>query len=349
MLTLPALSVAIADNYVPKPQPCRSELIVGSYYFPGHFDPMCWMPFKRAGFPNPILGHYRDGEPEVMDWHIKWAVEYGIEFFAFDWYYHYLHGPATLHNQALDKGLLNARYRDYMKFCLMWCNEHKDERYNEEHMMTLSHVLTDQYFCQPNYLRIDGANVLIVSMPAYLLTSFGCEGTAQILERMAEIPRKAGFGGIFAIAKGHRRQEKLKQAGFRAITGYNYPDAGMSEAQKRGKRGQYSDMVVGYEEVWNEATTDGTLPYSVPICPEWDSRPWHQDPALARTNPRPRLFYEMCLAAKQYTHPKLGMVIAKCWDEFGEGSYLELTAQYGFGFLDAMRDAFCEQNPLMWT
>ena len=55
----------------------------------------------------------------ILDWHIKWAVEHGIDFFAFDWYYHYLHGPAILLNQALDKGLLNGRYRDYMKFCLM--------------------------------------------------------------------------------------------------------------------------------------------------------------------------------------------------------------------------------------
>ena len=110
-------------------------------------NPLRWMPFKRAGFTNPILGHYRDGEPEIMDCHIKWAVEHGIDFFAIDWYYHYLHGPATLRDQALDKGLFNVRCQGYMKFCLMWCNEHKNERYNEEHMITLSHVLTDLYFC----------------------------------------------------------------------------------------------------------------------------------------------------------------------------------------------------------
>ncbi len=119
----------------------------------------------------------------------------------------------------------------------------------------------------------------------------------------------------------------------------------MSEAQKWDKRGQYADMVVGYEEVWKEATTEGKFPYFVPIPPDWDSRPRHRDGALVRTNPRPRLCYEMCLSAKQYTNPNLGMVIAECWNEFGESSYLEPTAQCGFGFLDAMRDAFCEKNP----
>jgi hypothetical protein len=46
------------------------------------------MPFRRRAFPIPVLGSYRDGEPEVSDWHIKWAVERGISFFFFfalDW------------------------------------------------------------------------------------------------------------------------------------------------------------------------------------------------------------------------------------------------------------------------
>jgi hypothetical protein len=97
MLAATPADMLLAD-YVPQPQSCPADVLVGCYYFPGHFSPMRWMPFRRCGFPIPVLGFYRDGEPEVSDWHIKWAVEHGIDFFAFDWYYHYEHGQSIEHN-----------------------------------------------------------------------------------------------------------------------------------------------------------------------------------------------------------------------------------------------------------
>ena len=146
MLRLIGLAVAA---YVPAPVPCPRDLTVGCYYFPGHFSPIRWMPFKAAGFPLPLLGYYRDGEPEVMDWHIKWAVEHGIDFFAFDWYYDYRHGPAREHNQALDRGFLRARFGSMMKFCLMWCNEGQNERYTRDDMRRLARLLAERYFFAP--------------------------------------------------------------------------------------------------------------------------------------------------------------------------------------------------------
>lgn len=330
-------------EYVPEPAPCASELVVGCYYFPGHFTPMRWTPMREAGFPAPLLGYYRDGEPEVSDWHIKWAVEHGIDFFAFDWYYNAKQGGSNVHNTALDNGFLKARYRDRMQFCLMWCNEGKDERYAEEDMLRLAEVLTERYFAEPNHLRVGGDNVLIISVPQHLVASFGEEGTAQILAKMAEVSRRAGCGGLYPVSKGHADQEALKRSGFRAITAYNYPQAGMSAEQLEANRAPYGDMVRGMEAIWREVTAVGVLPYIVPVSPGWDSRPWYGERALVRTDPHPWLFRDMCLAARQYVDPELRMVIAECWNEFGEGSYVEPTAQYGFGYLDAMREAFCAE------
>lgn len=41
----------------------------------------------QAARPRPLLGFYDDSLPEVNDWHIKWAPEHGLSFFAFDWYW----------------------------------------------------------------------------------------------------------------------------------------------------------------------------------------------------------------------------------------------------------------------
>ncbi|MBN1347187.1 MAG: glycoside hydrolase family 99-like domain-containing protein, partial [Phycisphaerae bacterium] len=277
LAVLAPLTTTQAADYVPPPKPCPSELTVGCFYFPGHFSPMRWMPFRQAGYPMPILGYYRDGEPEVSDWHIKWAVEHGIDFFAFDWYYHYKQGPNPAHNKALDEGFLRARYRDHMDFCLMWCNETKDERYTEQDMVRLAETLTQRYFSQANHLRIDGDNVLIVSRPGYLIDSFGPEGTARIFRRMAQVSLDAACGGIFPVANGDRDAERLKQAGFRATTAYNYPYAGMTAEQKKAQQAPYDAMVRGYESTWKEVTGRGVLPYIVPVAPGWDSRPWYGD------------------------------------------------------------------------
>lgn len=332
---------------VPDPQPVTSDLVVGSYYFPGHFSPQRWIPFRRLGFPTPLLGYYRDGEEGVMDWHIKWATEHGISFFAFDWYYDWRRGESTDHNLALDRGFLQARFRHLMQFTLMWCNESPtDVGYQEEDMLRLARVLTRLYFCQPNYLRIHGDNVLIISIPERVIEAFGPQGAARVFEQMAQVSRAEGYGGLFPVAKQHTDQETLRAAGFRATTGYNYPLAGMTQEELRARHAPYESLIAGYEEIWQQATAPGSLPYIVPVLPGWDSRPWYLGDAIVRTDPSPRLFARMCANARRYVDPSLRMIIAECWNEFGEGSYLEPTAQTGFGYLDAMRSVFCPQAPV---
>ncbi len=97
---------------VPEPVPVSSDLLVGCYYFPGYFNVRRWEPIARFGHPFPLRGFYRDSEPEIADWHIKWAVEHGSDFFAFDWYCDYKTGHVRNHNAALEQGFLNARYRE---------------------------------------------------------------------------------------------------------------------------------------------------------------------------------------------------------------------------------------------
>jgi len=324
---------------VPEPHPVHSPLLVGCYYFPGHFNAMRWVPMVKYGHPYPLLGYYRDGEPVVSDWHVKWAVEHGIDFFAFDWYYDHTTGHVNVHNKALDQGFLRARYRGLMKFCIFWCNEARNEpAYTEAQMLRLAGTLRDRYFTQPNYLKLDGRAVLMVSMPHKLIASFGVEGCAALWRKMSA---EAGVP-IFPVAKQHTDQARLKAAGFAACTAYNYPSVNVP---KGSRTAPYDTMATGFESIWKRVTAEAALPYIVPLSPGWDSRPWHGANALVRTHPRPDKFRRLCEAAKRYVNPKLNAVIVECWNEFGEGSYIEPCTQYGFGYLDAIRDAFCPDNP----
>ncbi len=340
LCVLCALHAAAQDSYpVPAPQPVSGPIMVGSYYFPGHFNAARWVPMAQAGFPFPLLGYYRDGEPVVSDWHIKWAVEHGIRFFAFDWYYDYRTGNVLQHNEALDRGFLRATYRDLISFAIFWCNEERWEPdYTEEQMLLLARTLRDRYFSQPNYLKFGGRAALFVSQPWRLTKRFGVEGCAALWRRMSA---EAGVE-ILPIALAHNDQATLAQAGYGAVSAYNYAAAKVPDGQLKAP---YDTMVTGYEEIWKQVTAEATLPYLVPVSPGWDSTPWYGERAMVRTDSRPEKFRGMCEAAKKYVSPQLNAVIVECWNEFGEGSYIEPCTQYGFGYLDALRDAFCPNAP----
>jgi hypothetical protein len=86
--------------------------------------------------------------------------------------------------------------------------------------------------------------------------------------------------------------------------------------------------------------------YVVPVTPGWDDRPWHGNEAYVRTGSTPEKFKQMLLKAKGFidAHRADGivsnMVIIEAWNEFAEGSYIEPTEKWRFGYLDAIRDAF---------
>lgn len=111
----PSLSSA---DYPPPPKIAKGDWEVGVYYFPGWPSNSNWLPIKNWG-RKPLLGYYREGNPEVMDWQIKWALEHGITFFIFNWYW--VQGNRILEH-ALHDAFLKSRYGNLMKFSLLWAN-----------------------------------------------------------------------------------------------------------------------------------------------------------------------------------------------------------------------------------
>jgi hypothetical protein len=107
----------------------------------------------------------------------------------------------------------------------------------------------------------------------------------------------------------------------------------------------YDTMVTGYEDIWREFLKRDEIKYLVPLSPGWDSRPWAGDEALVRYGNTPPKFEDMCHRAKSLLDarpatPESRMVIVEAWNEFGEGSYVEPTRPFGFGYLDAIRRVF---------
>jgi hypothetical protein len=96
--------------------------------------------------------------------------------------------------------------------------------------------------------------------------------------------------------------------------------------------------------LWREAEKSARGLLYLPIVDTgWDARPWHGDKSVVADGRTPELFGKLCRQARQYADQSGKKIIALGpMNEWGEGSYIEPYAEYGFADLDQVRQAFCE-------
>lgn len=340
----PRLKVARTD-YVPEPESVRGPYEVGIYYFPGWKTASQWQPLQRFPERKPVLGWYREGEPEIADWHIKWAVEHGITFFAYDWYWS--QGARQLEH-ALHDGYFKARYRNLLKFCLLWANHNPPHTSTYEDCLAVTGYWIENYFRRPEHLTFDGKPVMIIFSPHRLTEDLGSDGVKRAFEAMRAECQRTGLKGLYLIAcigdAGGARQAAVE--GYDAITAYNWPHLGMTG---EGMFAPFETLVPAYRRQWEHLFADSPIPLTpLPVCGGWDSRPWHGENNLVRFGRTPELFKRHLLDAKQVLEIRgqkssvRKAILVEAWNEWGEGSYIEPHAEFGFGYLDAIREVFTD-------
>lgn len=335
--------------YVPAPRPADTgDYLVGAYYFPGWHTYDRWSVLNDFPERRPILGYYREGDPEVADWQIKWALDHGISYFIYDWYWDEGHRQLE---QGLHDAFFNARHSDKMKFCLLWANHNQPAKNPEQDMLDVTKYWIENYFSRPNYLKLDGKNVMVIFSTDRISEDLGStEKVRATFDRMRRMCEDAGVGGLYMIGctyPGPDHIKKLTDEGYDALSGYNYPAAG----NKGLRRAPYEWMVDGYKEWWGQIADASSVPY-IPVCePGWDSRPWHGEKGLVRTGKAPYLWRRMLENAKAYVDdPKRAkpagqkLVFLEAWNEFGEGDYIEPHREFGFDYLEMVREVFAPQS-----
>ena len=329
-------------DYVPEPRPVRGPYEVGVYYFPGWKSAGQWHPIRPYPERRPVLGWYREGDPEVADWHIKWAVEHGITFFAYDWYWS--QGARQLEH-ALHDGYFKARYRRYLKFCLLWANHNAPGTSSHADCVAVTRHWIEHYFRQPEHLTVEGKPLVIIFSPDRLSADLGSTGVKSAFDAMRATCREAGFPGLLLVAcVGDAAQARQAAAeGYDAVTAYNWPGLDMSAGQMEAP---YAALLPAYRRNWQHIIDSAGIPLLIPLCGGWDSRPWHGANNLVRYGRTPELFRQHAQDAAQLSRrtahlsPLSLLLLVEAWNEFGEGSYIEPHQEFGFGYLDALRDVF---------
>ena len=335
--------------YVPPPQPAKvkDDLLIGAHMCP------LWKTGERSqvwepivGWPNrkPVLGWYDEGSPEVTDWEIKWCLEHGIDYFVYCWYRARTGAPVEQRlSHGIHEGLFNARYGDQFKFAIMWENGNAAGVADEADLFdTLLPYWIETYFKRDNYLKVDGRPVLYIYRPEKLVQDLGNVAKVRAaFDKMRQVCRDAGFQGLWILGEyrglSPEHLQLLADEGLDASFAYCWPLGGNPDSAK---------AVDLQQKIWDQRLALGKLPDILTVSMGWDSRPWHPSSTIWRLTPEDfQLACEQSIAAaKQRPAGTLGrrMILLDNWNEYGEGHYLAPHRQYGFGYLDATRAAFCE-------
>jgi len=333
------------------------ELRVGVYYFPGWRDhvlgngsPTPWRAIHAYPEREPLLGWYDDGNVANVDRQLGWMAEYGIRFVVLDWYWN--RDLGVLQSQTLT-AYLKAPNRTRVPIALLWANHTEAPRDRADFAAMVTRWI--ESFRHPEYFRVDGRPVIFVFSTAMLeqrAQAFGASAR-ELLESARSAARRAGIGELFIVGgAGAFDPTPLRAAtgastGYDAFSAYNYNGPG-THAYADGHTDSHSfrELTEGYSDQWRWMLSQPRVSFVLPMSAGWDRRPWggSDDPQHDDSRPTPAAFAahlregrDSLLRNASRTH---GLGVICCWNEFGEGSYIEPTQRDQFEYLSAVRDVF---------
>jgi hypothetical protein len=336
------------------------RLLVGAIHCPLWNDGSRWQ--SLVAFPDrePLLGWYNEGDPEVTDWEIKWALEHGISFFLTCWYREAGNSgravkPALDH--WLSKGLPSSRFGSRIKFALMFENGHREYEGATSRKDLLENLLPfwiKEYFKRPNHLTLDGRPVLaIYNVERFVGDLGGADAAREVIGEMRAACRQAGFAGLCLLGQScwgmpeelAKRAELIRRSGMDASFAYHLPT--FTGAFKGNLKPTAEEPIAAQEHLWK------TLPQpNIPtLSMGWDSEPWGFSESKIQWRLSPAEYKVLCQRAKALLDARSGgsaesrLLLLDNWNEFGEGHYLMPTRGFGFGHLDAVREVFASQAP----
>ena len=300
-----------------------------------------WEYLSKYDRRTPYLGYYDDSNIEAIDWQIKYMVEHGVDFMYKCWYRSvasdYAINKPRISGYALDEGLFNAKYKDKIKFALLWENTSLNSEYSslEGFKKYIVPYWMEYYFTNPNYLVLDNKIVLGIYRGDNLEKTYGTEGAKEAVEYLTEqVKTIPGIDGLYLIASGLTYNKSVLQ---------NLSDVGF-DAVCRYSKTTYSNTPARFI---NQTIDDSNneIIKSIPIISMgFDSQPWGGSKGVIFT---PDAVGEICKSIKEALFSKTQyfssidrLVMLDNWNEYGEGHFFMPSELAGFDYLEAVGTVF---------
>jgi hypothetical protein len=372
--------VDIARETPPETHAAATDFTVAMWYFAAWEPEYTWDGWKQVSERSPWripllydssdpameyngIRFYRSSNPRAVDWHVHWMRERAVNLILWDWYPltrdDGTFDPSLFSNRALELGFLGKeklggpavatnRFAGKIQFATMWTNDVSD-RIGKG----LTHYIVDQFFSQPNYYKIDGKPLLpIWSARGLEQGAGGAEKAHAVLEELRSYARQRGFPGVYIAAVNQvETRARARELGFDGVMAYNTLSSGGfdSELRKQGKsvvEDRLEDFrtqtMPGHEQIWKRLAGEFGADYLLATTPMQNWEPTFRPFSAVIRNQTPDDYREMLRHARAFiaANGLRKFVSVEAFNEWLEGSYVEPSTQWGFGFLDAIRGVF---------
>jgi hypothetical protein len=269
-------------------------------------------------------------------------------------------------------GLFNAKYRDKMKFTIMYTDHWENGGiYSFDDLMNnLMPYWIETFFKNPNYQKtLDNKPILYIYDNNLFMKKIGdvdrdgVSGTVKdvqvALEAMRQATKKAGFNGLVInteIRSQHKETaKKISECGYDNVFAYSFSPT-EDNISNQAMKEDISKILNSQRNYFKKYGNTKVMPT---ISKMWDSRSWFEVGFVTNSYD---YNYKFDLATykqmaewikDEFDAPEIDgsgkkMIMIDNWNEYAEGHYLFPTyaepgfrgGKNGFGYLDVLREVF---------
>lgn len=223
--------------------------------------------------------------------------------------------------------------------------------------------LVARYLHHPRYWRLGGKPVLCIWDATPLHRTLGIEGTKTLLDELRAFALKLGHDGIhFHVCFERAIFGDLEAMGFDSYGFYQPLVYGAANRPDSEPVPHYDDVVSEVvRDVWPDADARSGLPYFPTVATGWDTSPrfvarpqgdaggrsewpgitYWGDPMMVAGD-TPGAFKTLVEAAVGFLNERQSapaVLTISSWNEWTEGHYLLPDTRFGYGMLEALREA----------
>ena len=324
---------------------------------------------------TPLWGYEDESDPKVFAKKIQAAYDYGINGFIFDFYWFKEFGPYRI--DAINNGFLKAENNELVEFSIMWPNHdpiyvHPTSYRNTNTSLTwggidpqlmyeVTQYCIDNYFCKPNYQRVDGKMYFgLWNLTRFVNDMGGMDGAAMAIRDFRYRAKLAGYEIHLAVNCGaapgfeggnfEQMNDTLKKLTIDSVFQYSWKVPESTEWPKV----EYSDFRELNLGRFEELTKLYDIPFDTAVSTGWDCNPrtvqsdgYDKECGYPYSgiviNNTPEEVEKSFEGAKKFLESEKStsnMLTISTWNEWTEGNFMEPDNIYGYGYLEAFKKVF---------
>lgn len=321
--------------------PLEHDGLVGAHYYMWYGEGGNGEEWVHETPVTPTLGEYDSQDPDVIDQHIRWAVEHGINWFSVSWW-----GPGGYEDETLKDHVLESPLADELQYSILFESPgllpSEDGTYDFDDEETVAALveameyLAETYFGREEYLRIDGRPVVTFYLAREFTGDFG-----GALEAVADaIGEELYVIGDLVYWMNPDSTMLPDFEPFDAATGYNM------HMNQEDIDENFVDRVLDQYGTWADGLADTDVAFVPGVLPGYDDthiehvdRPDH--PIIEAS---PERFEAYCDGVNEYVSPDPNAVLITSWNEWYENTQIEPHEEFGTEYLEVVADSLAAER-----